>query len=367
MTLRTRLVLTTVGLVTLALGLVAGATFGALQDWRGSGGSRLLAMNTPEALVAASDELTSRVAWVLAGTSAAALVLLTFLAAHLIRKGLRPLDRMVEAAADIGAGNLERRVEAARPVGEVGRLAHALNAMLGQLEGAFRQRESSEERLRRFVADASHELRTPIATIRGYAELFRRGADGRPEDLARAMHRIEAEAGRMGSMVDEMLLLARLDQGRPLERTPVDLMALAADAVSDAHAMDPGRVIGLECATPVTVTGDPLRLRQVVGNLLKNVLDHTPPGTPAVVRLDREGGHAVLEVIDEGPGLSEEQTERVFERFWRGEHRQADGRRLGGSGLGLSIVAAVVASHGGEVRAASTPGTGTTFTVRLPL
>lgn len=215
MSLRTRLVLTVVGLVALALGTAAGATFGALQDWRGHNSARLLALTTPEALVAASDELTERVALVMIGSSAFALVCLTLLAAHLIRRGLRPLDRIVETAAAIGEGNLERRIEAAPATGEVGRLGHALNQMLTQIEEAFREREASEDRLRRFVADASHELRTPIASIRGYAELFRRGADTRPEDLAKAMRRIEAEATRMGSLVDEMLLLARLDQGRP--------------------------------------------------------------------------------------------------------------------------------------------------------
>ncbi|GAA2689593.1 MULTISPECIES: sensor histidine kinase [Nonomuraea] len=367
MSLRTRLVLTTVGLVAIALGLVAGATFGALQDWHGPGNSKLMALTTPEALLAASEELTSRIALVLAGTSAFALVCLTVLAAHLARRGLRPLDRIVEAAAHIGSGDLDRRIESAPPGTEVGRLAHALNAMLVQLERAFRQREASEERLRRFIADASHELRTPIATIRGYAELFRRGAHDRPEDLARAMHRIEAESARMGLLVEEMLLLARLDQGRPLEREPVSLVSLAADAVADTRAVDPSRSITLEYGTPVVVTGDPARLRQVVANLLTNVLHHTPEGTAANVRVAEEDGFAVLEVSDEGPGLTSEQAERVFERFYRGDHRQPEAQRGGGAGLGLSIVASVVAAHGGLATASSAQDKGTTFTVRIPL
>ncbi|MER5643448.1 HAMP domain-containing sensor histidine kinase [Streptosporangium sp. NPDC002524] len=365
MSLRTRLVLTVVGLVALALGTAAGATFGALQDWRGHGSARLLALTTPEALVAASDELTERVALVMIGSSVFALACLTLLATHLIRRGLRPLDRIVETAAAIGEGNLERRIEAAPATGEVGRLGHALNQMLAQIEEAFREREASEDRLRRFVADASHELRTPIASIRGYAELFRRGAATRPEDLAKAMRRIEAEATRMGSLVDEMLLLARLDQGRPLERSPVELTSLAADAVADTLAIEPLRPLSLECEGPVEVPGDAAGIRQIVGNLLANVLSHTPEGTPAVVRIRVDDEHAVVEVADEGPGLTAEQGALVFERFHRAGHPR-DGARQGGAGLGLSIVAAVAAAHGGDATVTSRPGAGATFRVRFP-
>ncbi|WP_197286897.1 sensor histidine kinase [Planomonospora sphaerica] len=370
--LRARLVVTVAGLVALALGLVAGAVFGALQDWRGHHGARLLALDTPEALLAASDELTERVARVLAVSSAVALAGLTLLAAHLVRRGLRPLDRIVEAAADVGAGDLDRRIETGPAGSEVGRLGHALNAMLGQLERAFRQREESQERLRRFVADASHELRTPVATIRGYAELFRRGAASRPEDLAKAMSRIEAEAIRMGALVDEMLLLARLDRARPLERAPVELASLVADAVADTLAIEPDRPLRAEHPGPVEVPGDAARIRQAVGNLLANVLAHTPPGTPAVVRVRRDGGEAVIEVADEGPGLTEEQRALVFERFYRVEHtRGADharggDRRRGGAGLGLAIVAAVAAAHGGRAEADSGPGKGAVFRMTLP-
>ncbi|GIH96762.1 sensor histidine kinase [Planobispora siamensis] len=390
LSLRGRLVVTVAGLVALALGTVAGATFGALQDWRGHEGARLLAMDTPQALLAASDELTGRVANVMIISSVTALAGLTLLAAHLVRRGLRPLDRIVEAAADIGAGDLDRRIETAPDGSEVGRLGHALNAMLGQIEKAFRQREESQDRLRRFVADASHELRTPIATIRGYAELFRRGAAGRPQDLATAMRRIEAEAARMGALVDEMLLLARLDQGRPLERAPVELTGIAADAVADALAVDPDRPLSVEHDGPVEVRGDAARLRQVVGNLLANVLAHTPPGTPAVVRVSMtagtgpadaagsagparrageapvEAGEAVIEVADEGSGLTPEQCALVFERFYRADRtREGPGDR-GGAGLGLSIVAAVAAAHGGRAEAVARPGGGAVFRVRLP-
>lgn len=367
MSLRARLVLTVVALLALALALAAGATFGAIQDWRGPGNSRLLALSTPQQLVAASDELAERVAFVLIGSSGFGLACLTLLAAHLIRRGLRPLDRIVETAAAIGKGNLGRRVETAPPGTEVGRLGDALNAMLGQIEGAFREREASEERLRRFVADASHELRTPIATIRGYAELFRRGAAVRQDDLDKAMYRIEAEATRMGSLVDEMLLLARLDQGRPLDRAPVELTELAADAVADILAIDPDRPLSLHYDGPVCVTGDAARLRQVLGNLLANVLDHTPAGTAAAVGVGVADAHVVIEVTDQGPGMDEEQASLVFQRFYRVDHSHEGGTRRGGAGLGLSIVEAVVAAHGGDVRAHSRPGAGATFRVRLPL
>jgi signal transduction histidine kinase len=368
MSLRLRLLLTVVGLLALSLAMAAGATFGALQDWRGPGSSRLLALTTPEQLLAASDELTERVAFVMIGSSGFALAFLTLLAAHLIRRGLRPLDRIVETAAAIGGGDLARRVETAPPDTEVGRLGEALNGMLGQLEQAFRERAASEDRLRRFVADASHELRTPIATIRGYAELFRRGAATRQDDLAKVMRRIEAEATRMGSLVNEMLLLARLDQGRPLERDRVELTGLAADAVADTLAIEPDRPLTLEHDDlPVEVPGDQARLRQVVGNLLANVLAHTPPGTPATVRVATDGDDALIEVIDQGPGLTEEQRSLVFERFYRGDHGHGGGRQAGGAGLGLSIVAAVVAAHGGSVSADSPPGAGAVFRVRLPL
>ncbi|MFC6929222.1 sensor histidine kinase [Actinomadura yumaensis] len=236
--------------------------------------------------------------------------------------------------------------------------------MLAQIEAAFREREASENRLRRFIADASHELRTPVATMRGYAELFRRGAADRPGDLAKAMRRIESEAERMGLLVDEMLLLARLDQGRPLERRPVDLAVLAADAVADAGAVEPGRPLTLDAAEPVIVSGDAERLRQVLANLLANVRRHTPAGTPAAVRAALDGDRAVIEVADQGPGLTEEQRAKVFERFYRAD--AARSRDHGGAGLGLSIVAAVAQAHGGTATVRSAPGEGAVFTVTLP-
>ncbi|REF00205.1 sensor histidine kinase [Thermomonospora umbrina] len=312
-----------------------------------------------------SDELAGRVIGVETSVTLGTLGCIGLLALRAVRRGLRPLEEMAVTAAAIGDGDLTRRIGPADPRSEVGRLGAALNAMLGQIESAFRERETSEARLRRFVADASHELRTPVATIRGYAELFRRGAADRPEDLAKAMHRIESEAERMGALVDELLLLARLDQGRPLERSPVDLAELAADAVADARAVEPTRPLTLDTAGPVPVNGDAARLRQLLGNLLANVRGHTPPDTPATVRVTTDGDRAVLEVTDTGPGLPAGQRERVFERFYRADPSRS--RDHGGAGLGLSIVAAVAEAHQGRATARPGPAGGASFVVTLPL
>jgi two-component system OmpR family sensor kinase len=231
--------------------------------------------------------------------------------------------------------------------------------------------------MRRFVADASHELRTPLTSIRGYAELYRQGAATSPEDVAGVLRRIEDQAARMGLLVDDLLLLARLDQQRPLEHARVDLAVLAVDAVHDAHAVAPDRSVGLRLPPPVTgedggdepaevpVVGDEARLRQVLGNLVSNAVLHTPTGTPVEVRVRAEGQEAVLEVADKGPGLPADQAERVFERFYRAD--PARGRASGGTGLGLAIVAAIVAAHRGRVEVRTAVGVGTTFRVLLPL
>ena len=247
----------------------------------------------------------------------------------------------------------------------MGRLGLALNSMLDQLETAFGQRAAVEQRLRQFVADASHELRTPLTSMRGYAELVRRNREMKPEELEASLNRIEAEARRMGVLIDDLLLLARLDQGRPLERAAVDLEALVTDACNDARVSDPGRRVSARVTAPLVVPGDEARLRQVLANLLHNAVVHTPPGTPIEVGLHEEGGCAVIEVVDHGPGIAAAARGRIFERFHRADPERS--RDQGGSGLGLSIVAAVVDAHGGRVRVSETPGGGATFRIELPL
>jgi two-component system OmpR family sensor kinase len=280
-----------------------------------------------------------------------------------VRLGLRPLREIEATAATIAAGDLSKRVERAEPKTEVGRLGLSLNAMLSQIESAFTAREESEGRLRRFVADASHELRTPLAAIRAYAELFGRGAADRPEDLARSMSGITRESERMSLLVDDLLLLARLDEGRPLEQKPVDLAQVAGEAVDAARVVDGERPIDV-AIEPATVVGDRDRLRQVIDNLLTNVRSHTPPGTYVDVELHRVDGRAELSISDTGPGLGEE-TAQVFERFYRIDSSRT--RASGGVGLGLAIVAAVAEAHGGGAEARSNPRGGATFVVKIPL
>ena len=287
------------------------------------------------------------------------------LAWFLVRREMRPLDEMAAAAGRIAAGDLSERVAPAERKTEVGRLGLALNGMLERIELAFAERTASEERLRRFLADASHELRTPLTSIRGYAEMFDRGAKDNPEDLALVMRRIEEEGKRMGVMVDDLLLLARLGEGREPERTTVDLARVVRDAVSDARAADPEREIALTVADGLPVLGDEMQLRQVVANLVSNALRHTPKATTVLVSAAEEGTTAVLAVADQGPGMPPEVAARVFEPFYRADPARA--RATGGAGLGLAIVAAMVQAGGGTVAVASVPGDGATFTVRLPL
>jgi two-component system, OmpR family, sensor kinase len=299
---------------------------------------------------------------------ASALVLLALagLVTWVVRRGLRPLGDVVVAADAVAEGDLSHRVPVPNPRTEVGHLGVAFNTMVDRIEASFAERDELEQRLRRFVADASHELRTPLTSIRGYAELFRRGAADDPDQLALAMRRIEDEASRMGVLVDDLLLLARLDQGRPLEREPVELVALVDDAVADARAVEPDRPITFSGpGERVVVSGDDVRLHQVVANLLSNARVHTPEGTPVAVRVAVDGPEAVVEVTDQGPGMSAEAAAHVFERFYRVDSSRS--RRQGGAGLGLAIVAAVVSAHGGRVSTSSTPGRGATFVVRLPL
>ncbi|MHB8510645.1 MAG: sensor histidine kinase [Actinomycetota bacterium] len=289
------------------------------------------------------------------------------LAYWLIGIGLRPLTQMETAASEIAEGTLSKRVDPSDEESEIGRLGLALNTMLERIEASFSAKERSEARLRRFVADASHELRTPLTSIRGYAELFRHGASSRPEDIGKSMRRIEDESARMSVLVDELLLLARLDQGRPLEKAPVELNAILQDAVTDARAVDPERPIDLQTNGSVVVPGDEARLRQVVANLLSNALHHTPERTPVHVKLHSDDQNATVEVIDEGAGLDADVASKVFDRFYRVEESRArDNGLSGGTGLGLSIVAAIVQSHGGSVSVQTAPGEGARFIVTLP-
>jgi two-component system OmpR family sensor kinase len=309
------------------------------------------------------------------------LIVLTLLGATgylLVRNSLRPLGEVERTAKAIAAGDLSQRVPEGDERTEVGRLSSALNGMLARIESAFRaQQESeerargSEERMRRFVADASHELRTPLTSIRGFAELYRQGAVSEPADVGRLMQRIEAEGARMGLLVEDLLLLARLDQQRPLTIAPVDLAEVAGDAVHDAAAVQPERPVSLRLDDSLTeipvVLGDEARLRQVVGNLVTNALTHTPPTARITVTLAEDPDApdvVVLQVADEGPGMAREHAEHVFERFYRADTART--RAAGGTGLGLSIVASLVAAHGGTVDLVTADGQGAVFTVRLP-
>ncbi len=346
------------------------------------------------------DHTIQRLVGIQAAAGLILLVLLAGVGTFVVRRSLRGLEDVEHTAVAIAGGDLSRRVPQRDPRTEVGRLSLALNQMLGQIENAFAQRTASEfaarrsedaarrseevarrseevarrseeaaleseDRMRRFVADASHELRTPLTSIRGFAELARQRGDTTDPDT---MRRIEDEAKRMGLLVDDLLLLARLDQQRPLKMESVDLLPIAADTLHNAQAVQPGRNISLkilpDSEAPV-VEGDEARLRQVLGNLVSNALHHTPLEAPITVSVGTRDGEAILEVGDTGPGLYDEQKAKVFERFYRADSARA--RTTGGSGLGLSIVAALVAAHGGRVTVTDTAPHGATFTVHLPL
>jgi two-component system, OmpR family, sensor kinase len=307
------------------------------------------------------DQTLHRLLLVEALVIAAVLALLGALSFGVVRLGLRPLERMAATAGKIAGGDLSHRVEPDTEKTEVGRLGKALNGMLARLEEAFARREASEDRLRRFLADASHELRTPLSSIRGYAELHRMGA---MDDTDTAMKRIEEEATRMGILVEDLLALARLDELREPRRDHVDLGALARDAVEDARATAPDRDISLDAPQPADVLGDPDQLRQVLANLLRNALVHTAPGIAVDVAV-RNGDDAVeLVVRDHGAGLPPGDPAQLFERFWRAEGGRERGRA--GAGLGLAIVGAIVGEHHGTVTAANASDGGAVFTVRLP-
>jgi two-component system, OmpR family, sensor kinase len=359
---------------------------GAGHSWRvlvlpvvdGSGnpaGGMTIALNLQEV-----NETVWRLIVIEAVVGAVVLFVLGALGYTAIRSSLRPLVEVEVTAAAIAGGDLTRRVPRAAPRTEVGRLAGALNGMLAQIESAFTDREAaaaraqaSEARMRRFIADASHELRTPLTAVRGFAELLRQQSAGKERagsPVLVASDRIEQAATRMGLLIEDLLLLARLDQQRPLQARPVDLLALATDAVSEARVAKPEHPVTLVVpggagGSPPVVRGDLDKLRQVVGNLLSNAFQHTPPATAVTVSVRTEAGDAVLEVADEGPGLRPEDAARVFERFYRVD--AARSRDSGGTGLGLSIVDSIVTAHGGQVSVRSAPGEGARFRVTLPL
>ncbi|GID31340.1 sensor histidine kinase [Paractinoplanes brasiliensis] len=332
------------------------------------------------------EQTSDRLLLIDAAVSLLVLALLGVGAAFVVRLGLRPLDDMERLATDISGGNLSGRVAGADPHTEPGRLGLALNSMLGRIEAEVSARTASESRMRQFLADASHELRTPLTSIKGFAELHRRGGVA----PGPALDRIESEAGRMSLLVEDMLMLARLDQQRPLDRKPVDLLAVAVDTVRDAHARSPERVVHLSGLSeddpfePPVVLGDEHALRQIAANLVVNALQHTPSGTEVTVRVGLFAPRlpapgvvvsgtavpaaerlAVLEVSDNGPGIAPEHAPRVFERLYRADPSRHRGQG-GGSGLGLSIVAAFVHGHGGWVELEPAPGGGATFRVLLP-
>ncbi|HZA10555.1 HAMP domain-containing sensor histidine kinase [Mycobacterium sp.] len=309
--------------------------------------------------------------WSQVGIGTAVLLVLGVAGYAVVHRSLRPLVEVEQTAAAIAAGQLDRRVPQRDPRTEVGRLSLALNGMLAQIQRAVASSEASaekartsEDRMRRFITDASHELRTPLTTIRGFAELYRQGA---ARDVELIMSRIESESRRMGLLVEDLLLLARLDAQRPLEHKRVDLLTLATDAVHDAQSIAPRRPIAMEVlegpGTP-EVLGDEARLRQVLSNLVANALQHTPESARITVRVGTDDDDALLEVADEGPGMSVHDAHRVFERFYRTDSSRA--RSSGGTGLGLSIVDSLVHAHGGRVSVTTAPGTGSCFRVMLP-
>jgi two-component system OmpR family sensor kinase len=316
-----------------------------------------------------ASAITSQVRGLIAAeliTGGALLALLAVCGNWLIARGLAPLGRMAGTADRITArGDLTERMPTSSDAGqqETGKLAAAINTMLDRIQQSFADRLRSEEKVRQFAADASHEMRTPLTTIQGYAELYRAGAIG-PTDLPNAMRRIEQEAERMSRLVAELLELARLDRTSSLDLTETDLTELVRDAVSDACAVEPERPISAQLpGAPLIVTVDEPRLRQVLANLLANVRAHTPLDTPTAVTLSRSDGGALLQVADKGPGMPEADTARAFDRFYRGARPSGP---ASGSGLGLSIVQAIAAAHGGEARLDSAPGAGTTVQVWIP-
>jgi two-component system OmpR family sensor kinase len=336
-----------------------GPDYRAIGTALADGGTLIVAVPLTE--VEATLAETRRI---LLAAGAGALAIAAAIVWFSIRRGLRPIDDMIDAAERIADGELTARTTAPEPASEVGHLSAALNTMLDRIEHAMATKTESEARMRRFIADASHELRTPLTSIRGYAELHRQGATS-PQEVARGMARIEREAEHMAALVGDLLLLARLDQGRAMADDPVDLAQIVEETVADARTADPQRSIVVELPKdPAIVRGDRLRLRQVLDNLLANIRDHTDPETVATVTLADVDGTAMLRVADDGPGMSPDEAAYAFERFWQAEPTASHPRP--GAGLGLAIVAELVAAHEGTITLDTSPGAGTAFTITLP-
>ena len=312
------------------------------------------------------DRTLSRLQWLFFFIGFVIVGLIAFASRTMIKVGLKPLSDVEDTAEKIAAGDLSARLPDAKPTTEVGRLTTSLNTMLARIEESFAIRKTSEDKLRRFVADASHELRTPLTAIRGFAELHRQGAVTGGEDTKKLLSRIEGESVRMGSLVEDLLLLARLDQAREMEHLPVDIAQVTRDAVASARVAGADHPISLTGDLDELYTlGDHHRIHQVVANLLANARTHTPAGTEIAVSIAEGADGVRIAVSDTGPGLSEEDQKRIFERFYRADSSRVriDGE---GSGLGLSIVDAVMKAHGGSVSVTSEQGKGSTFTLFFP-
>jgi len=356
-----------------ALALTDSGTIGTITSSDGTLRYRAFAVSTSDGYVeiwaapmAAVDAAVANIVEILLLAGGIVILLGATVTWWTLRSGFKPVDQMVETASAIAGGDLTSRVPELPASTELGRLGIALNEMLAQIEDAFEGEKAAQEQLRQFVADASHELRTPIAAIQGYTELYRQGALAEDEALDNAMRRVGHATARMQRLVADLLLLAKLDQGQEMGMRPVNLVGIVRDAVMDSEAIEPDRPVSVEAPDQVRVLGDDQRLNQVVTNLLANARVHTPEKTPIAVRLRIEGDSAVLDVIDDGPGLpADTDAEKLFDRFYRIDPSRA--RQTGGSGLGLAIVSAIVTAHGGTVQAANEPDHGARFSVTLPL
>lgn len=327
------------------------------------GGILLISSSTSNA-----NQVMARFTVVFTGFSLAVLLLGAALTRILVTTTFAPLAEVERTALEISRGNFSKRIMVASPHTEVGHLGQSLNVMLDHIDNSFSERARTIEQMRRFIGDAGHELRTPLVSVRGYAELYRMGALQDEAQVGQAMERIEKEAIRMTSLVEDLLALARLDERRPLKLTPLPLNQLAADAALDTRAQAPDREVTVlgDPSEPV-VTGDEHKVRQVMTNLIGNALRYSPEGSPLeiCVRADAERGVGLFEVIDHGEGIPEQFRSKIFDRFWRADNSR--NRETGGTGLGLSIVQSIIAAHGGTVSAHETPGGGATFRVELPL